>query len=132
MTRLTKIAARKKIVSHLVRRGHVADFKVTPILVRRWWNLLNKAVFNGKLPSPTQIECKAYHNVWGLCIVDQNDEFQFKINSEFLDRKAFITVLAHEMVHQYEWVTYGRMTHGKNFFAWKPILKKQLDITLTA
>lgn len=45
------------------------------------------------------------------------------MKDEFDNREMFIAVLAHEMVHQWEQQTYGRMTHGKNFFSWKEKFK---------
>jgi len=147
MTQLTKIAARKKIVQHLRRRGHVADFKVTPVLVMRWWNLLNKALFDGKLRAPHTIEVKAYRNAYGYCTpMAEKGKVRLKINSEFYDRKEFITILAHEMIHQWQWTElYDQARdlpdiagmrhektfwHGRTFWQWKKILKQSLDLPL--
>jgi hypothetical protein len=131
MKNLTKIAARKKITTHLKRRGHVADFKVTPVLVMRWWNLLNKAVFDDKLLPPRRIVVRAFREEWGWCQpMSKKGHVILGIHSEFMDRKQFIETLAHEMVHQWQWTFTGTMTHGKTFREWAPILKKTLDLPL--
>ncbi len=135
MTRLTKIAqARKKIVQHLHRRGHVADFKVTPVLVMRWWNLLYNAIFDDKILPPKKILVKNFREVWGECHpYSKKGLVKLHINSEFLDRKQFVTILAHEMIHQWQWTNeecQGKMTHGESFKRWAPVLKKVLNLPL--
>jgi hypothetical protein len=130
----TKIAARKKIVQHLRRRGHVADFKVTPKLVMRWWNLLNKAIFDGKLLAPKKIICKAFRGDYGWCMpLSTKGHVHLGINSEFFDRKTFLAVLAHEMIHQWQWTDEefgGRLTHGETFWRWESVLKNNLKLPL--
>ena len=133
MTQLTKIAARKKIVRHLRRRGHVADFKVTPVLVMRWWNLLNDALFDGKLIPPRTITVKNFRSIWGDCTpLAKKGHVHLKIASEFIDRKDFLSILAHEMIHQWQWtdVGVGEMTHGQTFWQWEPTLKRVLNLPL--
>ena len=129
--KLLKIAARKRIVQHLRRRGHVADFKVTPILVMRWWNLLNEALFDQKLIPPKKIMVKAFRYDYGTCTpTAKRGIVKLSINSEFIDRKTFLAVLAHEMIHQWQWTEIGEMTHGQTFWQWEPTLKKTLNLPL--
>lgn len=148
MTRLTKIAARKKIVTHIKRRGHVADFKVTPVLVMRWWNLLNKALFDSKLTPPAKIIVKPFRDDHGRCWpMGKKGKVQISINSEFYDRKMFLAILVHEMIHQWQWteaaeISHGGvsmvwekpikdiMNHGKTFWQWKKPVKEILDLPL--
>lgn len=58
------------------------------------------------------------------------------INSEFFDRKQFICVLVHEMVHQWEWAngTWSdnpESQHGKYFWQWKQPIKEILNLPLS-
>lgn len=132
MAKLTKIAARKKIVAHLKRRGHVSDFQVTPILVMRWWNLLNNALFDGKLLTPRKIVVKAFRNNHGWCNpLSTKGHVHLGINSEFMDRKEFMTILVHEMVHQWQWTFVGEMTHGETFWQWEGPIKRILNLPLS-
>ena len=131
MTRLTKIEARKKIVAHIKRRGHVSDFIVTPVLVMRWWNLLNNALFDGKLQPPHKIVVKNFRDAYGWCLpMARKGKVQLGINSEFIDRKTFITILVHEMIHQWQWTEIGEMTHGKSFWEWQGPVKRILNLPL--
>lgn len=120
-------------MQHLRRRGHVADFKVTPVLVMRWWNLLNNALFDGKLLPPRKIVCRAFRNDCGWCMpMAKKGHVQLGISSEFGDRKEFIAVLAHEMIHQWQWTVDGggRMTHGETFWQWEKQLKRVFNLPL--
>jgi len=132
MTQLTKVAARRKIVAHLKRRGHVSDFKVTPVLVMRWWNLLNKALFDGKLTPPHKIICRTFRDDHGWCQpMAGKGQVKLGICNEFVDRKEFITILVHEMVHQWQWTEVGEMTHGKSFWQWEKTVKRILNLPLS-
>lgn len=119
----TKVEARKKIVAHIKRRGHVSDFKVTPVLVMRWWNLLNNAMFDGKLVPPKKIIVKEFRSMHGWCHpMGKKGHVQIGINSEFYDRKTFLAILVHEMIHQWQWTDAAELVHGKDTMVWeKPI-----------
>lgn len=132
---LTKKAARKKILAHLKRRGHVSDFKVTSVLVARWWNLLNEALFDGMLIPPHKIVVRRFRDDLGWCQpMAEKGKVVLGINSEFFDRKQFICVLVHEMVHQWEWTTgnwrENLSHHGKTFWYWKRPIEEILGLPL--
>ncbi len=128
----TKIEARKKIVSHLKRRGHDSNFNVTPLLVMRWWNLLNQALFDSKLIPPRRIVVRAFRDDNGWCEPrSKKGHVNIGINSDLEDRKEFLMILAHEMVHQWQWTEVGEMTHGKTFWQWKGPIKRILNLRLS-
>lgn len=100
----------------------------------RWWNLINKALFDGKLTAPQKITVKAFRNEWGSCypFADKGC-VHLRINSEFFDRKTFLAVLVHEMVHQWQWTdeqAKGIMKHGPTFWLWEERIKKTLGLPL--
>jgi len=97
----------------------------------RWWNLLNDALFDGKLQPPHDIIVKAFRNDYGFCRpMSKKGKVVIGINSEFDDRKTFITILAHEMIHQWQWTEVGEMTHGQTFWQWQPTIKRVLGLPL--
>ncbi len=100
----------------------------------RWWNLLNKALFDGKLLPPQKITVKNYRAVHGNCWpMAEKGHVHLQINSEFMDRKEFIAILAHEMIHQWQWTdesAKGKMTHGDTFWQWESTLKRVLNLPL--
>ena len=104
----------------------------------RAYNLLNQSVFGAKLIKP-EIEICRLHGGWGECIgVQDTDGFPYctkiRLNDKFYSIQWFITVLAHEMAHQYQWEVQGAqrvkqglepiMSHGKSFFEHKEKLSQ--------
>lgn len=69
---------------------------------------------------------------WGECRgdIDDNTQVTIRLNKSFLSKRLFINTMAHEMVHQWEWLTYENMTHGPRFFVWRNELEKY-NITLS-
>ncbi len=124
--------ARKKIKSHLARRGDEYNFEVTPHLVLYWWRICNKALFHGILPIPKNVIIKNFQQeVYGYCEGDHDgDDVVLGIRWGVDTRRCFLTVLVHEMVHQWEHVNIGKMSHGKNFYAWEKRVKRYLGLNL--
>lgn len=137
-----KMAARKKILKHLIKRGGEGNFIVTPALVLYWWHYLNKALFNDELIPPYEIVCKRFHSRDGWCEpwfargtnpTNRDGLVRLGINSEMYDRKTFLETLAHEMVHQWEWhsgLWKDYPIHGKTFTQWKKPLKEAVSLIL--
>lgn len=126
------IAARKRIKTHLRNRGEEL-LDVTPTFVLHWWHQLNHAVFRGILQPPKRIECRNFHDGsygWTSPVPKTYDVIM-GIRRQLEDRNQFVTVLVHEMVHQYEWVYYRRMSHGQNFYEWAPLIKRELNLSLS-
>lgn len=104
------------------------------------YRLLNKTIFNNKLPMP-DIEvvprCRKY---WGICFGATQRErgkkslCKIRIMDKWYCRQWLIMVLAHEMCHQYQWDILGEkrlrqgkepiMSHGPTFFIFRDKLKK--------
>lgn len=101
---------------------------MTPSLAAYWWKILNLAVFDGALRQPEKfvIKEKLFDKsaIWGRLEVSRsyskNANFTYYFVEAMNNRALFLAILAHEMVHQDEQQKHGRMTHGRNFWAWKP------------
>ena len=110
---------------------HDAKFRPTISDCREIWSNINRNVFNGelKMPSFRLVYTKAF---WGECQGVLNDQTQvkMKINKSFLSKRLFINTMAHEMVHQWEWLNNENMTHGPQFFLWRDQLANY-NITLS-
>ena len=105
------------------------------------FKVINKEIFNNKLPIP-KIEvmpnCRTY---WGLCsanaLVLHSDKSKSNCTIRLMDKwfckQWLITTLAHEMCHQYQWDVQGierrkigkdpLMSHGPSFFVFRDKLK---------
>lgn len=110
---------------------HDAKFCPTIADCREAFKNINRNVFNNELnmPSFRLIYTKCF---WGECTGVENDTTRvtMKINKSFLSKRLFINTMAHEMVHQWEWLTNENMTHGPQFFLWRNTLAKY-NITLS-
>jgi hypothetical protein len=112
------------------------DYHLTPRRARRLHNLINQTIFQGKL-STCDIAIRPMKKVWGWCLgFQENDQFHCRIElpPSWPFPQYAITVLAHEMCHQYQWeiVTPRRirqgqtyiMSHGPSFFHWRDRLNR--------
>lgn len=125
------IAARKRIKTHLKKRGEEL-LEVTPTFVLHWWHQLNHAVFCGIMYPPRTIICRNFRDgSYGWTSPRGRYDVKMGVRRQLEDRKQFVTVLVHEMVHQYEWIYHRRMSHGQNFYEWAPLIKRELNLPLT-
>ena len=110
---------------------HDAKFRPTISDCREIWSNINRNVFNGelKMPSFRLVYTKAF---WGECqgVLNDQTKVKMKINKSFLSKRLFINTMAHEMVHQWEWLNNENMTHGPQFFLWREQLANY-NITLS-
>lgn len=80
---------------------------------------------------PKKIVVRNFRNDHGFCNpMSKKGHVQLGINSEFGDRKEFMAILAHEMIHQWQWTEVGEMTHGKTFWQWEQTLKRVFNLPL--
>ena len=127
-----RIEARTRIKQHIKERGK-DGIEVTPTFVLYWWHLLNHAIFGGILTPPKKIHCRNFRdNCFGWCNLLSGHAVELGIRRELTDRKLFITVLVHEMVHQHEWeINHDIPRHGKSFLTWAPLIKRTLNLPLS-
>lgn len=107
------------------------------------FRLINREIFNNKLPTPKfeiVSNCREY---WGFCIgedFDLADAYKNKshcllrLSDKWYCKQWLIMMLAHEMCHQYEWDVISKrrlkrgqtliLSHGPTFFLFKDKLAK--------
>ena len=99
-----------------------------------WWHVINKAVFSEALIPPVRFEFRNFHHkIQGFCVPPKHcltGDVVIGLRREYDERITFLTVLAHEMVHQYQWYTEKRMTHGKTFYKWEQRVKTVTGLPL--
>jgi len=108
-------------------------FRPTPQQTIKAYNLLNEAIFDGKLSRPP-IEIKRLRLTWGICHGDYLDNLmpvckKIVLSDKFYTKQWFLTTLAHEMSHQWQWEIQGvkrfnqglepNMNHRASFFVHK-------------
>lgn len=97
--------------------------------VEHVYDLLNEQVFNNVLirPNIKLGKCREY---WGMCYGEDNPYnngtyCRIKLSDKWYSVQWMVTMLAHEMSHQYQWDIYshGRktrvMSHGPSFYRYQ-------------
>lgn len=127
-----RILIRKRIRKHIDAKGEACDFEITYSFIMHWWHQMNKAVFNGELPLPKDIIIRNFRDdSYGYCESTKDKEsYILGFRREYEDRKTFLTCLVHEMVHSYEQVFHGKMSHGKTFYEWENKVKWRIGLPL--
>lgn len=107
--------------------------------VRALYRLINREVFYNRLPTPKFVLKRLYDAV-GMCegregpIRKTKSHCTIYLADRYYCRQWFISTLAHEMVHQYQWDIYSNirvkkggkrhMSHGPSFYIWRKKLSK--------
>ncbi len=115
-------------------------FKPTKKKLWYWFNKINAEVFEGKLKKFRKVQFLKCRTMWaisyGVQIWSKTKKKQYLhtdliIKDSFRTEKQFVDVLAHEMVHHWQWShSEAGMTHGQTFWMWKEALEKH-NIILT-
>lgn len=123
------VAAKMKIVTHLEKYRN-DNFEVTDNKVLYWWKIINKAAFNNRLDQPL-IVIRKLRGAWGICDVKgRENNLTITVNESINSRDLFISTIAHEMVHQWQWKKNQNMHHSYNFIKWKRYFKKHYGIVI--
>lgn len=132
-------AARKRLKKHLKNKGENGDFDLTQSFCLYWWHRLNASVFDGMLTPPVRFELRCFRDfTLGWCKPWRPNAKQRRVimglNTDIGERKDFLMILAHEMVHQWEWEIKAswepNVAHGKRFFTWRKKLEKRTGLPL--
>ena len=107
--------------------------------VKALFRLINREIFYNRLPMPKFVLCRLYDAI-GMCSGGEGPIRKTKsyctihLADRYYCRQWFISTLAHEMVHQYQWDIDGVkrekegknriMSHGPSFYAHREKLAK--------
>jgi hypothetical protein len=105
------------------------------------FKLLNKEIFNNRLPLPEFRVLQRSQDYWGMCAAkhfvptnNKRSNCVITLNNKWYCKQWLIMTLAHEMCHQYQWdvISFKRqkegkkplMSHGPSFFIFRDRLAK--------
>ena len=107
--------------------------------VKALFRLINREIFYNKLPTPKFVLGRL-HDAIGMCSGTEGPVRKTKsyctiyLADRYYCRQWFISTLAHEMVHQYQWDVFSNirvkrgltrhMSHGPTFYIWRKKLAK--------
>lgn len=116
-----------------ISQQRAKPYRPTVGQARYYFRLLNHLIFQDQLLVPL-ITVRRLHGAWGLCQGHDDLSCDIHLTDRYYCRQWFLTVLAHEMCHQYQWqilgadrVKCGRrpiMSHGPTFFLFRDRLRR--------
>ena len=99
-------------------------YAVTHSKVRNAFNTLNKQVFSNQLDfESVELDIDFLDTEWGFCI-SEDGEIILGLTDEFPNRKSFVDVLCHEMIHLYQIVNNLNVDHKSTFKKWAKSAEK--------
>ena len=143
---MRKIKARRRIKQQIEETGQSYTYDTTVSGVLQWHDLLNIATFNRKLSVPKILVASHYgcrlrkrgNDGWYAWAFRRRNQSIICLNPILFacQHYFFAHVLAHEMVHQFEFEHAGDIiapaAHGKTFLEWRPTLRRTINFPLTA
>ena len=110
-----------------IRNQTQSEFIPTKSVITRWFNIFNEEIFDDKINPFHEIEIKRKQGCHAEHIGEYDDTYLYgtlSMNERFNDKNEFLFTLAHEMVHQWQWMNLTRSDHGESFWKWKSRLAK--------
>lgn len=114
-------------------------FRPTQKQVKEYFRLINREIFDNKLPIP-KFQIRRLYNCVGMCegkegpIRKTKSHCTIHLADKYYCIQWFLSTLAHEMVHQYQWDIFSNirvkrgltrhMSHGPSFYIWRKRLAK--------
>lgn len=99
-----------------------------------WFKIINRELFEDQLPPFTHIDVRWRRNQTHAFYKSlhygsgKNREIvstQLCMNKKYPSKQFFITVLAHEMIHHFQFFNEERLGHGKSFTRWTKHFKQK-------
>ena len=94
-----------------------------------WFHILNEQIFGNLLEPVDKIfisNHKNYGDVYALYYYDdgkRGEPAKISFCKSFEDEKMFVEILAHEMVHHFQYTHDEPLGHGPSFMAWRDNFK---------
>ena len=118
-----------KLLTELKEDG---KFRPTVEDIQKWFDILNEQIFGNKLVPFHDIKIKklnrthAFFHYWTQAEdKDKNiaKDTLLEMHCVFKSEKFFVEILAHEMIHHFQYSYDEPLGHGPTFMAWRDNLK---------
>lgn len=96
---------------------------------QKWFKILNRELFNNSLPSVNEIDIRWRRGAHAWYDYDETrpgtGTSKLLMNRRYKSKKFFVEVLAHEMVHHYQYIYNEDVGHGSSFLKWRDKFNKK-------
>lgn len=107
------------------------EYRTTREDVELWIGILNEELFGGSLTTPIEIDIRkrrlsyAYYEYEPKRRRKKDRWSRLCMSVRYSSEKFFVEVLAHELVHHYQYIKMQPMGHGPSFMAWRTLFRKK-------
>lgn len=108
----------------LLKSNENTTYETTFEDCQRWFRIINEEIFNNRLPPVDEIDIRWRRKTYAFYFyetdTDDPDYMVCKLcmNKRYKSKKFFVEVLAHEMVHHYQFMYEKDVDHGPTFYRW--------------
>lgn len=121
--------SKKSKLAKLLHSNESYEYETTIEDCRLWFNVLNRELFNNSLPPLDEIDIRWRRKAHAWYDYDQSKpgygSSKLLMNKRYKSKQFFVEVLAHEMVHHYQYIYNEEMGHGSSFFKWRDKFNKK-------
>jgi len=121
----------KSELAKIMKSDDTTPYHTTPQDCMTWFRIINREVFGGNLAPLNEIDIRwrrgayAYYESW-IDTKDPNYRYsKLCMNKRYKSKKFFVEVLAHELVHHYQFYSEKKIDHGETFTAWTDTFNKK-------
>lgn len=116
------MSKKSKLAKLLSSKEHY-EYETTVEDCHMWFNVLNRELFDNSLPRIDEVDIRWRRKAHAWYDYDANrpgeGTARLLMNKRYKSKQFFIEVLAHEMVHHYQYIYNEEMGHGSSFFKWR-------------
>ena len=121
-------------IVRLLEKFENVPYETTLDDCKEWFDIINNELFEGKLPPVDEIDIRCRRGTHAYYEYENDPKRKqhtsIKMNKRYKNKRMFVEILAHEMVHHWQYVMGHSDSHGESFDSWKePLLKRGLILS---
>ena len=121
--------ARKSKLAKLLETNDPYEYDTTIEDCENWFRILNRELFDNSLPQIHEIDIRWRRGAHAWYDYDETKPgtgaSKLLMNKRYKSKQFFVEVLAHEMVHHYQYIYNEEMGHGSSFLKWRDKFNKK-------
>lgn len=120
--------SRKSKLVKLLEANEQYEYNTTVEDCQEWFNILNRELFENSLSPVDEIDIRWRRGAYAYYDYDEkksNGICKLLMNKRYKSKQFFVEVLAHEMVHHYQYMNNEEIGHGSSFMKWRDTFNKK-------
>lgn len=121
--------ARKSKLAKLLETNDAYEYDTTIEDCENWFRILNRELFDNSLPQVHEIDVRWRRGAHAWYDYDETKPgtgtSRLLMNKRYKSKQFFVEVLAHEMVHHYQYIYNEDVGHGSSFLKWRDKFNKK-------